>query len=172
MLGRCFGVHWSTRFTEFVLSNLFLHNSKWFYFCVAFVLLFWRRFGSAVTKVSKCARIFAKIENLNCKYLFCPPVFFNIAMSICTSFTKNQFWYRAPHLLKLTNRDIKTSNLLYKLLERGFGGRHFEHKFLLKYQTNSNLDFRFLISIVFTSFECILVPLCENRYFQAMFTVH
>ena len=34
-----------------------------------------------------------------------------------------------------------------------------------------NLDFRYLISIKSTMFECILAPLRENQYFHPMFTV-
>ena len=86
--------------------------------------------NSGSKKVAKNVRIFAKIEKQNCKYLFCPPVFFNIAMSICTSFIKDKFCYKASYLLKLTNRDILNSILLYKLLKRGFGGLHFEHKII------------------------------------------
>ena len=87
--------------------------------------------NSGIKKVAKKFRIFAKIEKLNYKYLLCPPVPFNRNLSIETSFNKDQFWYKAPYLLKLTNRDIMHSNLLNNPLKRTFGGRHLNCKILL-----------------------------------------
>ena len=37
-------------------------------------------------KVAKKVRIFAKVQKIICKYLFCPPVFFNMKLSIDTTF--------------------------------------------------------------------------------------
>ena len=136
--------------------------------------LFWftdYRSNSGVKKVTKKFRIFANLEKLNLKYLFCPPVFVNITLSISSTFIKDQFSYKAPYLLKLTNRDIKTSNALKKSLKRAFVGRHFDNQILSNGKTKSKTDFRSLISRLLTIFKCILAPLCENRYFQPMFTV-
>ena len=75
------------------------------------------------------------------------------------------------YLEKLRLLDIDKSKSLSKLLKRAFGAADFGSKFLHKCQTKLDLDFRSLISINFCACECILAPLCENRYFQAMFTV-
>ena len=136
-----------------------------------FLFLFDDFSNSGIKKVTKNFRFFAKIEKLNCKYLLCPPVPFNRNLSVERTFERVQFWYKASYLLKLTNRDIVTSILLHKLLKGGFGGCHFEHKILLKYQTKSKTDFRSEISTKFPTFEHILSSKYENRYFQGMFTV-
>ena len=127
--------------------------------------------NSGFEEVAKKFRNLAKLGKKNCKYLFCPPVFVKIDLLGDRTFKKGQFWYKAPYLLKLTNRDIKTSNSLNKPLKRAFGGRHFEHEFLSKYQTKPKTNFRSEISMKFATFECIVGPKCENRYFKAMFTV-
>ena len=51
---------------------------------------------------------------------------------------------------RLTYKDIKKSKSLYKLLTRGFGVAYLGSNFLSQMKTNSKLDFRSLISIVFT----------------------
>ena len=84
---------------------------------------------------------------------------------------KGFIWTMSGRSDWLRLQDIIKSKSLNKLLIRAFGVAHFGSNFLYQYQTNSNLDFRSLISIIFTSFECILAPLYENRYFQSMFTV-
>ena len=138
---------------------------------LVFVACFDLRNNSGFKKVTKFFRVLARIEKLNCKYLFCPSVFVKIDLPDDRSLKKGQFWYKAPYLLKLTNRDMKTSNLLNKPLKRAFGGRHFERKILLKYQSKSKMDFRSEISTKFTTFEHILSSKYENRYFNGMFTV-
>ena len=127
--------------------------------------------NSGFEEVAKKFRNLAKLGKKNCKYLFCPPVFVKIDLLGDRTFKKGQFWYKAPYLLKLTNRDIKTSNSLNKPLKRAFGGRHFDHQILSNGQTKSKMEFRSEVSIKFATNECILASLYENRYFKPMFTV-
>ena len=75
------------------------------------------------------------------------------------------------HSERLRLEDINKSKLLYKLLIELLETLTLEAIFTKISKENSKLDFRSLISITFTTFECILVPKYENPYFQAMFTV-
>ena len=83
------------------------------------------------------------------------------------SFIWNQSYVRRSQ----AKRDFFISILLTKSLKRGFGGHHFDSKILSKYQTQSKTEIRFVISMKFATFECILGSFCDDRHFGTVGTV-
>ena len=84
------------------------------------------------------------------------------------SFIWNQSYVRRSQ----AKRDFFISILLTKSLKRGFGGHHFDSKILSKYQTQSKTEIRFVISMKFATFECILGSFCDDRHFGTVGTVY
>ena len=60
--------------------------------CSRFTFVLIYEFNNAgIKKVTKKFRILAKTQKLNCKYLFCPPVFVKIDLLGDRTFKKGQF---------------------------------------------------------------------------------